>query len=139
MSSLTAYDALHDWLEANWTFTARRYENDGPEPPDGLTHFLHMAVEGEAFAQMSIGAGGPDDNLWRETGFAIFTACVPSGSGVSLGRGYVSTLAEMMKGLRLSPGLTCRQMRIGAGAPFRRWGNYWGVPLTTEWYRDEPA
>jgi len=139
MSSLTAYDALRDWFDSNWTFTARRHENEDPNPPADLSPFVHFATAGDLYQQLSIGAGSPSANLWRERGLAIFTCCVATGIGVSIARGYAVTLAQMMRGLALPPGLQCEAMRIPAGAAFGRGGSYWGVPLVTEWYRDEPA
>ena len=141
MSTLTAYDTLRDWFEAAWTFTARCYENEGAYPPPGvdgsLPPFAHMAVEGDIFRQISIGAGAPDDNLWREEGTATFTFCVETGSGVSAARGFAQTLADMMRGLLLSPGLQCTDMRITAGRVPSGAGNYYAIALVTRWRRDE--
>jgi len=140
VTTLTAYDAIRDWLEASWSFTPRRYENEDPLPPSGEpATFLYFECEGGMFAQMSIGAGSPAANLWRENGTAIFTICTPSGTGAETGRGLRQTLAGMLKGLALSPGLQCLAMRGLAGEPFRRDGNYYALPLLTEWRRDEPG
>lgn len=136
MSSLTAYNALRDWFEAAWTVTAKRYENETHYAPDALAPFVYMEVAGDLFSQQSIGAGSPGANLWRETGAATFHCCVASGSGVQLARGYASTLADMMRGLALSPGLQCESMAIGFGGPFVSDGNYFAVPLRTDWYRN---
>jgi hypothetical protein len=143
MTTLTAYDALRDWFDANWPFTPQAFENEGAYPPPGANGapppFVHMAVEGYLFWQLSIGAGSPQANLWRETGRAIFTVCVETGSGVSLARGYAQTLADMMRGLALAPGLQCQDMRITAGNVPSGAGNYYAAALVTEWYRDEPT
>lgn len=139
MSSLTSYDALRNWFEANWTFTAKRYENETPYAPDALAPFVYMEVVGDLFAQLSIGAGSPAANLWREEGAALFHCCVASGSGVSLARGYAQTLADMMRGLALAPGLQCTSMAIRPGEPFASDGNYYDVPLISDWYRNESS
>lgn len=137
MSSLTAYNALRSWLEANWSVTALRFENETKYAPAGdLPAFVYLEVVGDLFSQLSIGAGSPSANLWRETGSAILHCCVKSGSGVQLARGYASTLADMMRGLALSPGLQCQDMAIGFGGPFVADGNYFAVPLRTDWFRN---
>lgn len=139
MSTLTAYDALRDWFEANWTFTAKRYENETPYAPADLAPFVYMEVEGELFSQLSIGAGAPSANLWREEGAAWFHCCVPQGSGVETARSYAQTLALMLKGLALAPGLQMTSMQIRPGGPYPADGNYYAVPLLSNWYRNEPA
>lgn len=137
MSSLTAYGALRTWLEANWFTTALRFENEDSYPPADGSAFVFFETIGGVFDQISIGAGSPDANLWREQGLAIFTCCVPNGVGVELARSYAQTLAHALKGLQLAPGLTCQQMEIRPGEPFGDGGNYYGIPLITSWYRDE--
>lgn len=139
MSSLTSYDALRNWLEGAWSATVLRFENETPYPPADLAPFVYLEVTGDLFSQLSIGAGSPDANLWREEGVATLSCCVPTGSGASLARGMASTLADMMKGLSLSPGLQCTSMIVGAGDRFVHDGNYFAVPLITNWYRNESS
>lgn len=137
MSTLTAYTALKTWFDANWSFTARAFENESAYPPTGasgsLPAFVHLAVRGEAFRQISIGSSS---NLQRERGRAIFMCCVETGAGADLPRSYALTLAKMMKGLVLPPNVFCEDMRVGFGEAFAAAGNYWGVPLITDWRRD---
>lgn len=137
MSTLTAYTALKTWFDTTWQLTARAFENEGSYPPAGsageLPPFVHMAVRGEAFRQISIGA---PSNLLRERGRAIFTCCVQTGAAASEPRSMALTLAQQMKGLILPPGLRCEDMRVGFGEPFAAAGNYWGVPLITDWVLD---
>lgn len=138
MSTLTAYTALKTWFDTTWLLTARVFENESPYPPPGsageLPPFVHMAVRGEAFRQISIGSLS---NLKRERGRAIFTCCVATGAGAEEPRSMAVTLAAQMKGLVLAPsGLRCEDMRIGFGEAFSDAGNYWGVPLITDWILD---
>lgn len=138
MSSLTAYDALRNWLVANWSNTALRFENETSYPPDDGAPFVYFETAGGFFEQISIGAGSPDANLWREEGIALFHCCVANGVGAEIPRNYASTLARMLKGLVLPvAGLSCTSMQIRPGEPFGDGGNYYGVPLITNWYRDE--
>jgi len=138
MSSLTTYDALRTWLEANWPGTALRFENETAYAPDGAAPFVYLEVRGNVFGQIAIGAGA-GGNLWREQGIARFHICVPSGTGCVTARGYKSALVEMLKGLRLAPGIVCRQIAAGIGGPFKGDGNYFALPVTTFWQRDETA
>jgi hypothetical protein len=138
MSSLTAYNALRNWLTGVWTATALRFENEDPAPPQvpgDLPPFVYLEVVGDLFSQLSIGAGSPTANLWREEGSAIFHCCVKSFSGVSVARGYASTLADALRANPV-PGLVCVTQIIGAGGPFVSDGNYFDVPLVTNWYRN---
>ena len=135
MSSLTSYNALRNWLTAAWSVTELRFENENPEPPAGLADFIYLEVVGDLFSQRSIGAGSPTANLWREEGAAIFHCCVKSGSGVSTARGYAASLADALRANPV-PGLVCEQQIIGAGGPFAADGNYFDVPLITNWYRN---
>ena len=59
MSSLTAYNALRNWFEANWVATATRFENETKYAPVDLAPFVYMEVVGDLFSQQSIGAGSP--------------------------------------------------------------------------------
>jgi hypothetical protein len=136
MSSLTAYSALRTWLEANWTQTALRFENEGSYPPSDGAPFVYFETMGGIFDQISVGAGSPNANLWREEGVAMFHCCVANGTGVEIARSYAQTLAQLLKGLTLAPGLSCTSMQIRPGEPFGDGGNYYGVPLITNWYRD---
>lgn len=136
MASLTTYDALKTWFDAHWTQTARRYENDGYEPPSDLSPFVYLEVTGDLFRQISIGGAGIDKNLWRESGVAVFSCCVKSGSSVSVARGYAVAIADALRGLTLAPGIRLGVLTIGAGSPFVWDGNYYAVPLTAEWLRD---
>ena len=139
MSSLTAFAAFQAWFDANWLGTARRYAAETYQPPaPALTGepapFVYLDTTGDLFWQMSIGA--PGGNLQREEGRAIFEICVATGSGASLPRGYAFALGRLLKGLRLAPGIACREISLGIGGRFKHDGNYFAVPLVTRWQRD---
>ena len=110
-----------------------------PYAPTDLAAFVYLEVVGGVFGQISIGAGSANANLWREEGAAIFHCCVAQGTGVETARSFTETLALMLKGLILSPGLAVTSMQIRPGETFAADGNYFAVPLITNWFRNEPA
>ena len=134
MSSLTAYQALRTWFEANWLTTPRFFENEAVPLFDTPAPFVYFETRGDVFAQRSIGSA---ENKWREEGTANFFVCVPTGDGVQLAQGYASALVELLRGLLLpATDLRCRQISVGISGPFRDNGNYYALPLVTWWQRD---
>jgi hypothetical protein len=146
MSSDTVFSAIRTFVTTNWVACPVQWENESfvpPDPnPDGtLDPWIAAEVYGDMFAQESIGAGAPDQDLWRETGFANFYVFVPVGSGSVTARQYARQLAELFKGTTLLSGLLKFQdMSIGGGSAASDDGKFWGLPLRISWLCDnEPS
>lgn len=139
MSSATVHAAVRTWLEANWTTTELRFENESQDPPaDGAT-FIYVELDGGFFDQESIGAGTVAANLWREEGTLFLDVCVPTGDRTKTTQGlqYRETLALALRGLQLTPGITFREIAFGVGEKLEGSGNYYRLPLTAAFFRDQ--
>jgi len=139
MSSATVHAAYRAWLEAAWTACELRFENESQDPPaDGAT-FIYVELEGGLFDQASIGAGAPSDNLWREEGTIFLDVCVATGDKAATIQGlqYREQLALAHRGLQLAPGITFREISFGAGEKLEGSGNYYRLPLTANFFRDQ--
>src|ERR1700712_596441 len=108
--------AVQTFLAANWTVTPIAYENDGYEPTsDGngtLTPWLYVEIFGGLYEQRSIGAGSATANLWTDSGTLWLHVFVGSNTGSLLAKQYGAQLAELFRGLQLSPNITFGDITI---------------------------
>lgn len=136
MSSATTYDVVHDYLVANWTTTAIAFENEPHPLPDTPEHWVFVEIYGDLFAQMSIGAGSRDTNLWRETGQVLLNVMAPRETGSRLARLYANQLADLLRGKDIGV-VRFLDASIGAGQAGEGDGNYWRMTATIDWERDQ--
>lgn len=127
------YDAIRDYLTANWSHTPiawpnETFENAAAEP------FVAFEIHGTLFAQMSIGANPHGDNRWDEEGSIWLHVTVPRGSGMLAGRGAARAMAEMFRGtLLLSERLEFMDAVIGPGQAGDEDGNWFVISVNIDW------
>lgn len=138
MSSTASFDAISQFLNANWNSSPLVYENDAYELPDQPAAFVYVEIWGipGGFDQASIGAGARDDNLWREYGTLDLHVMIPTGTGSRPGRVYCDSLVGLFRGLDLGT-LTFREASVGEGKPGRQFANYWAMTASISWRRDQ--
>ncbi|OCP05001.1 MULTISPECIES: phage tail terminator-like protein [unclassified Ensifer] len=136
MSTPQSYDAVHDYLIANWSTTPIAFENDRFEPPTDAETWLFVEVFGDLFAQESIGAETQAANLWREAGQIYVHVMTPRGAGTRTARLYASQIADLFRGQEIA-GVVFRDASIGAGEPGKADGSYFRMTVTIDWQRDE--
>lgn len=140
MSTAAVYSAVRTYLEANWTTTPLRWENETftiPVDADGVPQpWVDVEITGTEYDQASLGAGTVASNLWREDGMLWLHVMVPSGSGSGVARTHAANLAALFRGLDLDPDIVFRTMSIGLGSPGDDDGNWWRLSLSIEWQSD---
>ncbi|HEY4136493.1 MAG TPA: phage tail terminator-like protein [Alphaproteobacteria bacterium] len=140
MSSATAYNALHDFLEVAWDAGPAPlvYENekfDKPEPP---APWIYVEVIGTLFDAASIGAGDDESNLYREDGQVFFHVFVPKGSGSVTARGLGEQLATLFRGRELLGGkMIFPSASIGDNAVGSDDGNWWRMTAAIAFQRED--
>ena len=134
MASATAWQAIRDWLTANWTATPLVYENEPADLPEPPSAWIFVEVTGAIYEQASIGGGLPPANRWREAGALYVHVWVPSNSGSAVARGHAETLATALRGVSLPGDLQMRDMTIGDGGQDDD-GAWWRITLRVEWER----
>lgn len=139
MSTDIAYQAICGFLVANWTATPLEFENINFVPPvdaDGvMTPWVSVEIAGNSYAQASIGAEIPSDNLWREEGQLWLHVFVPAGTGSLLARQYARQLVDLFKGLDLDPDIEFRDASVGLGEPGDENGIAWRLSTSIDWIR----
>jgi hypothetical protein len=141
MSSDTVFSAFRTWLEANWTTTPIRWENETftlPAPtsyPAAPAAFLAVEFAGGFYAQQSIGSGTPAAERWTEDGAILVYSLVQSGAGSLVARQNATTLALALRGLTLPGDIRLRSMTIGDGGPGDEDGNWFQLVLRVEFLR----
>ena len=136
MSSLTAYEAVRNHLEANWTDTPLVFENEEWPLPRNTNTFVFVEIFGDSYEQISIGADPQTTNQWREYGQVLVHVLVPGGEGTRKAREHAKTIVDLFRGRDIG-GLRFRDASIGAGEPGDRDGNYFRMTASLEWERDE--
>lgn len=136
MSSVTAFDTIHDFLIAAWTATPIFFENEQRILPDNPEHWVLAEIYGDIFDQASIGAGSRDANLWRESGQVYLSVMTMNDIGSRQSRVYAGQLADLLRGLDIGT-VRFRDASIGAGEPGEGDGNYWRMTCTIDWERDQ--
>jgi len=136
-----AYETLRAWTVANWTATALRFENEVLGPPadaSGPQPFVYFEMETNFIFESEIGAGDPQNNVWREEGEALWHVAVPSGTGSRDARAHAEALSTLLKSLVLPNGIHLGDIEIAAGDEWavEAGGNYWALPVIAEWTRD---
>jgi hypothetical protein len=134
MSSPTAFDLIHDHLEASWSETDLVFENEPYDLPDKPTHFVYVEVVGDAYEQDTIGA--PGNNMWLEAGAIYLHVMTPDGIGSLEARQIGNRLTYLFREQPLG-GIHFRRMSIGAGEPGKTFGNYYAMTATIEWDRHD--
>ncbi|MDR3474434.1 MAG: phage tail terminator-like protein [Devosia sp.] len=139
MSTDAVYSAVQAFLTDNWTATPLVFENGSGEPPiapDGsLIPWVEVEVAGNAYSQISIGAGSPADNRWREEGQVWFHVFVKTGAGSLLARQLATALTGLFRGAQLDPDIEFGDMSVGLGEPGDDDGNYWRLSVSIDWFR----
>ncbi len=139
MSTDAVYSAVQAFLTDNWTTTPLVFENASGEPPtapDGsLIPWVEGEVAGNAYCQVSIGAGSPADDRWREEGQLWLHVFVKTGTGSLLARQLATALTLLFRGAQLDPDIEFRDMSVGLGEPGDEDGNFWRLSVSIDWFR----
>ncbi len=140
MSTDIVYDAVEAFLVANWTTTPLVFENPQnpyPQPgPDGVPiPWVKVEIAGNVYDQVSIGAGSPADDSWREEGQLWLHVFVPAGSGSRKARQIATALTWLFRGAQLDPDIEFRDMSVGLGEPGDDYGNTWRLSVSIDWFR----
>lgn len=142
MSSDVVFSAVRTYLGETWSTLPVHYENETFTPPaPGATNaatppaWLEIILEGDTYDQRSIGGGGGSAERWAEEGAVIATIFVPANVGSLYARQKLTTLADGLRGLTLSPNIRFQQMSIGDGAIGTEDGMWWALTLRAHWLR----
>lgn len=136
MASDTVFTAVKTYLTANFSACPLTWENDAYQPASPPAPWMLIQFEGDLFEQITIGAGTPAANLWREQGAVLAHGFVPSGTGSLLARQNLVAMATLLRGLELTPAIRFRAMSIGDYGAGSEDGNYWGLSLRADFIRD---
>lgn len=141
MASDLIWQAVRDWVDANWTATPVSWENETFDQPAPTDHpvapaaWLMIEVAGRSYDQMSIGAGGGSAERWAEEGAVLVHSFVQTGAGSLVARQNATSFAYLLRGLELPGGIRFRSMSIGDGGPGDENGKWWALTLRAEWIR----
>ncbi len=117
MSSPTAFDLIHDHLEASWSETDLVFENEPYDLPDTPTHFVYVEVVGDAYEQDTIGA--PGNNMWLEAGAIYLHVMTPDGIGSREARQIGNRLTVPVPRSSRSAAFTSGACRLAPASPER--------------------
>lgn len=130
MSTLPAFEAIREYIEANWTATPLVWEN---EPVyHGTGAWVRVGVTSISQMQESIGAGSILANRWVEVGSIFFWIVVPVGTGTTVARQHATNLIDLFRGLDLGL-FEFKRMAIGLGGVGSDDGMWWELPAEVEW------
>lgn len=141
MASDVVYSAVRTWLEANWSTTTIKWENETFTEPTPTEHptapaaFIMVELVGQSYDQMSIGSGTPSAERWAEEGAVLIHCLVQSGAGSLVARQNATALAVLLRGLQLPNDIRFRAMSIGDGGIGDEDGTWWALTLRAEWTR----
>lgn len=141
MASDTVYSAVREYLEANWSATTIKWENetfDLPTPTDypaAPAAFLVVEFVGDSYRQASIGSGSPTTERWIETGAVMIYSVVQAGAGVLVARENAAAVAELLRGMILPGTIRIEAMSFGDSGPGDEDGSWWQLPLRVNWLR----
>lgn len=133
MASYTAYRAIRDYLDAQWTTTRITWGNDNLGD-ENTQPWVHADITGTSYEQQSIGAGSVTDNRWVEEGVLFMNVMVHSGQGTDLARSYADTLVNLFRGQDFSQ-MEFLRFSVGLGEVATENGNWWALPISIEWER----
>lgn len=136
MSSPAAFDAIHDYLVANWNATPLHFENEDWDTAASPAALLYVEIFSSIYDQASIGAGTRQTNLWREDGTVSLHVLVPNNTGTSAARSLAKLAADLFRGDPIAS-MRFGQISLGAGEPGERDGNYYRMTATIDWERDD--
>ena len=142
MASDVVYNAVKDYLTANWTTSPLAFENEEFVPPvdsEGRpTPFVAVEVTGNVYGQQSIGASTQATNRWDEEGQLWLHVFVRTSTGSSTARNYAKTLADLFRGTTLLSGdMEFMDASIGLGEKGDDEGNYYRISVSVDWRRIE--
>lgn len=133
MSSPAAFNAIHDYLVAQWGATTPLVFENEPYPLAGTaTPWVMVEIFGDAFVQASIGADPVITNRWCELGQVLMHVMTPNGTGTAAVRTFAKQLVDLFRGQEIS-GIRFRDASIGASQPGARDGNYFRMTATINW------
>ena len=138
MATDTVYDAIRDYVEANWSATGLdrlMWENE-PQP-QGSGPIIAIEMHGTYYGQESIGEDVQANNRWDEEGILWAHCMVEAQSGARYSRELARRFAELFRGTTLLSGsLEFMDASIGLGGGLDRMeGNWWGVTVSIDWRR----
>lgn len=132
MASDAVFTAVRDFLTENWQMTPVGYENEGfTGPPD--TIWVMCEVYEFSDDQVSIGAGSPVANRWREQGAVILYINAPVGTGSLQARQIGVALKNLLRGLELPDTLRFESMSLGDGGVGDDHGLWWSLVLRADY------
>ena len=135
MSSLEAYDTIHDYLAPAWAGPTLAFENDGFTLPETPTLWVLVEIFGDIYEQASIGAEAVRSNLWREEGQIQAHFMAPRGSGTREARRYAVQFLDLFRGQEIGD-IIFETGSIGAGNAGDTTGAYFRMTATIDWRRD---
>lgn len=135
MSSDIVFSAVKSWFTANWSTMPVYYENEADPPPADLSPWAYVEIIDNGYAPGSIGAGATSAERWVERGYVLAHIFVVAGKGSLVARSYATQLANLLRGLELSPSIRFRDLSIGTGATADN-GNWWGITVRADWIRN---
>lgn len=141
MASDAAFTAIRTWLDANWTATPIRWENETfdipaiTEYPAAPAAWVAVEMSGEGYHQRSFGSGAIENERWVEAGSLLIYSLQQAGSGSLVARANATAIALSLRGLALAGAIQFTGMSIGDGGPGDEDGNWWQLVLRAEWTR----
>lgn len=128
--------AVESFLTANWHTTDVAFENAGYEPrvdsSGTIFPWVFVEVYGGLYEQRSVGAGTAAADLWTDSGVIWLHIFVGVGQGSLLAKQYGAALAELFRGLTLTPNITFGDITLGGGGGSTD-GNDWTLSTSIDW------
>lgn len=146
MASDAVYDAVKDYLTAQWTTSPIQWPNEpqidttdpttrgDPNNPPRPAPWVLFQITGTLYGQESIGAETQAANRWDEAGLIWFHVVVPAGTGGSVVRRHAKQLADLFRGTTLLSGsLMFGDARLGEGQAGNVDGSEYVVSVSLDW------
>jgi hypothetical protein len=96
------YDAIRNYLEANYASTTLFFENEVTEAAlDGQAPWVLIEFATSNYRQITIGAGSQSENRWDEDGTFFAHVMVPAGTGTRDAFAYSAIIADLFRGTTL--------------------------------------
>jgi len=141
MASATVYSAVRSYLEANWSATPIKWENETFEIPAATDYpaapaaFLVVEFTGDSYQQASIGSGSPTAERWIETGSVLIYSLVQANASSLVARQNADAVAALLQGMVLPGSIRLQSMSFGDGGEGDEDGLWWQIPLRVNWLR----
>jgi hypothetical protein len=99
-----AYLALRQFIDANWTATARIWKDEDTDPPSG-NPFLRLQIDAVPASSASL-FGSVGKRVANDPGIIIASLYMPTGSGEERGYKLARQFGDLLRVKKIGPAVT---------------------------------